>query len=1152
MNFCLLHPHLWCKIMKITFSQLIIIILMTGMSYSKPTSAQEILDKKISFNVQDRSLGDVLKLLAKRHRIEFIYSQHVIQSNDMISANFDNQSVKQVLDKLLSQYHISYKVFKTKVILVDDHSELAPSIIRDNIAIEVTGKVTDEKNLPLPGVTVSVKGMKERNTVTDNEGGFKISLTENTILVFSYVGYQSQEVMAAPGKPLNITLRSEQSNLNDVVVVGYGTQRKVNLTGAVDQISSEQLQNRPINNLGAGLQGLIPNLNITIPDGSPDGTADFNIRGFTSINGGSPLILVDNISLTAQEVARIDPADIESVTVLKDAASAAIYGGRASFGVILITTKRAKSKDVSVGLSANVAYRSIGKMPELVTDPYTVMDMKNTAGIPLYNLFPESVRGYARERSADPSLPDVIINPGNKRSWAYYGNTDWIDEAYNKSAPTTTINASIGKNAENINYLFSAGYYHQDGLLRFGTDIYSRYNLRSKVDLKINKWLSLANNTTLTNNETDRPVYMIANADFFSLINRQSPLDVPKNPDGSWTAVGAASLGRLQEGGRAIKKINEFQTTTSVNASLIKNMWSIKGDLSFRRTSGKTNSYDFPIAYKTGPEIPLYTASTSYAQIRNDQAQYDVINLYTDFHKQLGNHYFQVLAGYNQEYRKDDFFTAYNTNLVSNSFPTVQLSTGNATTTEGIGDWAVQGLFYRVNYNYRNRYLVEFNGRYDGSSRFTEKDRWGFFPSASAGWLLSEESFFKPLKNIFNLVKIRGSYGSLGNQYTASNYPYIATMSRTTIGQVLGTTKPITVNPPGAVADSFTWENVSTVNLGIDLTMLKNRLGVTYDRYTRFTKDMITKGVTLPGVFGTSPPSLNAADLKTKGWELRLSWRDKGDLMGSPFFYNVAVAVSDSRSVITKYDNPTGLLSDYYVGRELGEIWGMRTEGFFQNAQDLATHANQTTVGSTNQNYKFYVGDLKFADLNGDGKIDFGKNTLNDPGDQLIVGNTTKRYPYSIDLSGGWKNFDIRMYLQGIGKRDWYPPAANTYFWGVYSQPWTNITTQNLDFWTPDNPGAYFPALRAYAAERANQVLGIPNERYLQDASYLRVKNITLGYTLPKNLSKKLRMNNVHFYVSGENLFEISHLKVKMDPEGLDGFIYPFQRTYSFGLNVGF
>jgi TonB-linked SusC/RagA family outer membrane protein len=483
------------------------------------------------------------------------------------------------------------------------------------------------------------------------------------------------------------------------------------------------------------------------------------------------------------------------------------------------------------------------------------------------------------------------------------------------------------------------------------------------------------------------------------------------------------------------------------------------------------------------------------------------------------------------------------------------------TVTEKIREWAVQGFFGRLNYNYKSRYLLELDGRYDGSSRFPKQDRWGFFPSASAGWVVSEEAFLKSAKKAIgmNFFKLRASYGSLGNQGSSvdqdgngNEYGYIPTMTFTPqIGQILGTDLPPTVNPPGAVSTSYTWEKVNTVNFGADLMFLDNRLGINFDKYTRQVNGMLAPGKALPSVFGTPVPQVNAGDLKTKGFELKLSWRDQGKLAGSDFFYNVTVSLADSRAWITKFDNPTRSLNSHYKGEQLGEIWGLGVDGFFKNQAEIDSK-DYSAVGEDDENYLFYVGDIKFTDRNKDNKLNFGKQTVDDPGDLYKIGNSSSRYPYSFDISGGWKGFDVRIFMQGIAKRDWYPGASNIYFWGIYAQPWTNVTRQNLDHWTPEHPNAYFPRVKAYAAEDNMMELGIPNTKYLQNASYLRCKNLTVGYTLPSSILKRAKVSRIRFYASAENLFEFSHIKVKLDPEGLSGDIYPFQRTYAFGMNLNF
>jgi TonB-linked SusC/RagA family outer membrane protein len=978
-------------------------------------------------------------------------------------------------------------------------------------------------------------------------------------LCTSYTAIAQQTPLKKENSKKNDTL-AKSKDIDEVVVVGFGKQKKINLTGAVDMISAKKLENRPITNIGAGLQGLIPNLNITIDNGRATSAANFNVRGFTSVNGGSPLILVDNVPYSGEELARLNPADIENVSVLKDASSAAIYGARAAFGVVLITTKSAKGGQLNVSVNTNTAYRTIGKLPELVTDPLTVMQYKHDAATPLYNLYPENEREYARQIANNPNLPRVILNPSDPTSWAYYGSTNWLKEAYNAIAPTYTNSMSISRKMEKVGYLLSGEYYRQDGMLRYGNDIYNRYNMRGKVDLNINPWLDLSTNTAFTFSDYDSPVFIDNN--FFSSVNRTPSLSVPKNPDGTWTSDGASVLGRLQDGGRSKNEYRQTQISFVANASIIKKIWDLKTEATFRNTSSLTRSYDIPVAYKTGLDKPIsYTGSTtSWAKNENMTGRYYVYNVYTDFHKDFGDHYLQLLGGFNQEYNKYSYFSAKKNNILSTSLPSIGLSTGTMEETENIIEWALQGLYYRAAYNFKNKYLVELNGRYDGSSRFPKGHRWGFFPSASAGWVVSDEKFFSVIKNAirFNLLKFRGSYGSLGNQDLMDKnkntiaYPYIPTMTTGTTGQILGGTRPIAVYGPGAVSDNFTWENVSTINFGADLSFFNNRLQLNFDKYTRYTKDMLVPGKILPNVFGTDEPKVNAGDLKTKGWELRLGWNDQFNLGGSPFHYNIAFTLADSRSFITRFDNPGKLLSGYYEGQEIGEIWGADIEGFFKDEADIKNHPNQTAMGTDDQSYKFYPGDPKFRDRNGDGKVDMGDKTVNNPGDLYVVGNTSARFPFSLDLSGDWKGIDLRIFLQGVGKRDWYPTASTIYFWGVYAQPWTNVTQQNLDHWTPENPNGYFPAVRAYTAEDDMQQLGIPNKRYMQDASYVRVKNVTIGYSLPIKETSKVHFNKIRFYFSAENIFEISHLKVKLDPETLGQAAYPFQRTYSFGMNLNF
>lgn len=1146
-NFC---RYSSCTTKFLRVMKLLMVLMVTALLQASAATSNA---QSLSLVNKSITIKQVFKEIRKQTGYNVLWEADKLQSNQTINATFKNAPLDEVLKKCLAGKPLTYTIDEKTVIIKAAEISVFEKLLNLFKNIEVSGKVIDEKGGAMPNTSILIKGTKIFHK-TDESGNFKFTIAgEGAVLVVSYLGYKTQEVPVNKSGSLTISLQPDLADLEDVVVVGYGTQKRANLTGAVDAIGGKQLENRPIANVGQGLQGLIPNLNISIANGRPNTAPEFNIRGFTSINGGAPLILVDNVPFSSSDLLTLNPADIESVSVLKDAASSAIYGARAPFGVVLIVTRTAKSSKLNVSVNSYTAYRTVGKLPEVVTDPYQVLKAKNEAAFPLYNpAYNAALVEAARLRSLDPSLPDVITDPNDPNKWFYIGSTDWLREAYNQSAPTYNVGVTVAKKADQVSYYLSANYYKQKGMIKNADENNNIYNLRGKVDLNVTKWLTLSNNTMLTSTYYEAPTFIDGN--YFWNINRTNVTDVPRNPDGSWTSAGASLLGAVQEGGRKTLSSNTVQTTFSFDASLVKNIWSLKGDATLRRVNNLNKWYEIPVPYKTGPNLspPLSTSTSAADQHAN--TKYNIINLYTEAHKKLGNHFVSGLVGYNQEELRYNAFTASRKLLISNSLPSINLATGDQTVTESISEWAVQGLFYRVNYNFKERYLLELNGRYDGSSRFAPGKRWVFVPSGSAGWLLSDEKFFAPVKEFLsmNTFKIRGSYGVLGNQAAVNEYDYLSKLSSGKTSQILGGAQPTYVSPPAAISSNFTWEKVSSVNLGIDAAFFKNRLEVNFDRYTRFTKNMLVPGKPLPGVFGTKEPTTNAADLKTKGWELKLGWKDQATLGGSPFSYNVVLALSDSRTYITRFDNPNKLLSNYYEGMEIGEIWGLEAEGFFQNADELKNHANQTAVGTDDQRYQYFVGDIKFKDRNNDGKIDFGNKTVDNSGDYYKLGNNRNRLPYSIDLSGAWKGFDLRVYIQGVAKRDWYADGSNIYFWGIYAQPWTNVTVQNLDHWSPETPNAYFPRIKAYAAEDTGEELGIPNTRYLQDASYMRVKNITLGYTLPKSLLKRAKIENVHFYVSGENLFEHSNLKVKLDPEGLGGSIYPFQRTYSFGLNFNF
>ncbi|SDT24750.1 TonB-linked outer membrane protein, SusC/RagA family [Mucilaginibacter mallensis] len=1032
---------------------------------------------------------------------------------------------------------------------------------------KISGTVVDETEAVLPNVTIRLKTNPSTLTSTDSKGHFQINVNnENEYLILSFVGYARQEVAVKGNTALTIHMKPTAGGLNEVVVVGYGTQKKVDLTGAVSTVSGEVLENRPIDNIGRGLQGELPGLNITSYNGKPGTPATFNIRGFTSINGGGPLILVDGVETSLDD---INPDDVASATVLKDAASSAVYGSRAAFGVLLITTKSGHTGAPKITYNFNYSVHKITNLPDVVTDPGTVVDYKNEAYSAYYgsNLYNATETAYAHQRSANPSLPATIVDPSTGQ-YDYLGGTNWFNEAYKSGNPSQIHNISVSGGTDKVTYYFSAGYNSQDGIFRYNPDYYDRYNLRAKLDIELTKWLHITTNSAYNRTTYNSPSlqngYWVSQGDFFHAIGRENSLAVPKNPDGSWTSAGVA-IGFLEQGGRTDTVNNRTQNTIGFNTSFFNNSLRIKGDYTFRSTNNYMQGYQIPVPYETGPDKTVSYAGTSLAYAAADDQSYYNINLYAEYEKNFGTkNYFKAVLGYNQEENNYNSFSASNNNLISNSIGTLNETTGTPPSVGANGyQWALRGYFARLNYEYDKKYLLEIAAREDGSSLFPSDQHYGFFPSASVGWRVSEEPFFKSLLNVVNSLKFRASYGSLGNDQSLQNYQFIPVLTSGTTGSILGGTQQTYVGAPNLVSPNITWETITTKNLGIDVTFFK-KLNATFDIYRRYTNNMITQGFALPAVLGATQPLENAADLRTDGWELNLTYNDETTIAGKPFKYGIHANLWDNQSIITKYYNPTGYFLNnpingspaYYNGAHVGDIWGLTDIGIFQtNAAAKAAPDQSLFQGYYNLNQ---AGELQYKDLNHDGKITYGNGTISNPGDMSVIGNTTPRYNFGFGGNFTYDNFDFSVFFQGVGKESFYPGNSG-YYWGMFFAPWENVY-QNIvgNTWTPQNTNAFYPSLKGWRAGDAGSLLDLatPQSRYIYSAAYIRLKNLTVGYTFPMPMLKKIGVDRIRVYVSGEDLWESDKLPQGYDPEGLRGYasgeLYPFQRAYSFGVDVKF
>lgn len=1054
----------------------------------------------------------------------------------------------------------------------------------------ITGTVQDAKGNPLVGAVVMQPG-SSNGAVTDADGAFSIEVSGvgTVTLEVSILGYVTKSFSLPEKQDVLKAFLSEDALLMDeAVVVGYGTQKKVNLTGAISTVEASELANRATSTLGHMLQGSVPGLNVTMSSGRPGNSPSVNIRGMNSINGGSPLILIDGVEGSLD---RVNPNDVESISVIKDASSSAVYGARASFGVILVTTKTGNNTDGKAKLSYS------GKFG--FTAPTTSTDYETRGYYSVYvnDLFMYNFNGskyshytdadmeqlWARrnDKVEDPSRPWVIIDQRNGRDeYVYYANTDWYHYLFQDIKPTQTHNISFSGGNDRVKYYVSGSYYDEEGQFRENTDKFTRIDFRSKISFDVTDWLNVSNNTSYFKSWYSYPGSSGVDT-AFSLMTVHALASYPtRNPDGSSLYITSeSSSGNVMDGmltalDKGLHKNNDdrdqISTTTEVTVTPFKGL-EIKGNFTYTFYDYRAYNRFVNTTYSTYPGVieELTTGSrfTDKLQEISNTHTFMQTNVYATYSKTFAEkHNLKVMAGFNWETKRLKDIRSEGYYLLSETLNDLNLvgvdAEGNKRmeVSGGQNEYAIAGVFARVNYDYMGKYLFEASGRYDGTSRFARASRWGFFPSASVGWKISEENFFSPVKDWFNYLKLRYSFGRLGNQQVGY-YDYIREVNISDQTYLFGgSSLPIVANISAPVAGDLTWEVAQHQNVGVDMAFFNNRLAFTAEAYIRDTKDMLTDGIALPSVYGASSPKMNTADLRTSGYELSLSWKDMFMLAGRPFQYNVGFNFSDYTTVITKYDNPEySFAMDYYEGMRVGEIWGYRTGGLFaSDAEAAAYDVDQSSVNGGQKDGPL-GGDLKFLDLDGNKIISIGSNSVDDPGDREIIGNSEPRFNYGINLGFSWCNFDVSIFIQGIGRMDWYPPSNCMAFWGPYARPYASLIPKDFHtmYWTEDNPDAYYPRPRGYIALGDNRALTVANDRYLQNIGYCRLKNVTIGYSLPQKWMKKIKADGIRIYFTGENLAYLSGLKSDyIDPElamtGGELRVYPWQKTFIFGIDINF
>ena len=1095
------------------------------------------------------------------------------------------------------------RVFKTIAVTLFVMLGCSLSVFAQNR--EVSGKVFDANQQPLVGAAVMLPGTTN-GAVTVDDGSFSLMIPVGDVTVeVSSLGYITKKVTIPAAKSsITVFLAEDNMTLNETVVVGYGTQKKVNLTGAITTVDSKELEDRASHSLTNMLQGTVPGLNISTSSGNPGSTGSINIRGYTSINEADPIVLIDGV---IGDMSRVNPNDVANISVIKDAAAAAVYGARAAYGVILITTKSGSSNDGK----ATVRYsgRWGWEAPTTSTDyetrgywsVYTIDKFWQSDAGKKYTTYTDNdmmqLLARVNDKTENPDRPWIVEEVRNgRKQWVYYCNTDWYHSLFQDNHPVMQQNVSISGGNKDVKYFLSGSYDRQQGIVKINPDVFNKYNLRSKIDFKINKYMKMSNNTSFYSGRYDYPGGDNIQ-DAFSYASRHALASFPlKNPDGSFTYGTPMISGNYNiANGRHImfsgkdhnrERRSDFTNTTELKITPIK-QFSVTANFTYRLYQNRNSYRQVKMGYRRYPDADMEYYVTGAGEDHlieeiktNQYYSYNVFANYEDTFKD--KHHVTAVIGMNMENWNYKNVGATGLNLQSEDYSDLNLvgpgqdGTVIMKTAGGFNDYALMGFFGRINYDYMGKYLFEVSGRYDGSSRFKSGSRFGFFPSFSAGWRISEEKFFEPARKLIDNLKIRASYGSLGNQivknggsqvyYTFLREISINNFAGYSFGEGSTMSKYSTISAP--VASDLSWETSQQYNVGLDLSMLNSRLQFTAEGYVRETNDMLTDGMALPGVYGASVPKMNAADLRTSGYELSLSWRDQFKLAGKPFGYNVRATLSDYRSYITRFENPTKLLSNYYKGQRIGEIWGYVVDGLFktdEEAQYYTKNVVDCSIINGRMTGGFRAGDLKFVDLDGDGVLGIGANTKDNPGDRKVLGNSLPSLQYGITVGFDWLGFDVSAFFQGTGTHYWYPAGMNMSFWGPYSYSYVSFLPKNFldNCWAEDNTDAYFPRPRAYSATGGE--LSKVNSRYLQNVRYLRFKNLTVGYTIPEKITKKIALEKVRVYFTGENLCYWSPLKKHtkyLDPESAykrksgndarDHMAYPWPKTMMFGIDVTF
>lgn len=1094
---------------------------------------------QVTVEINDLPLTDALKRLEEQSGYSFFYSNALPDRNTPVSVKAHDKDITYVMDRILEGLDVSYELKRDKQIALYAKPQDSKT---NSLSRVVTGVVRDTDGYPVIGAGVIVVG-QTYGTVTDENGKWTLELDNGDVdLEFSAMGYQAVTLSTKGKNEMTVVMSTDTQFLDEVVVVGYGTQKKVNLTGSVSMVSSEDMVSRPSSSLASGLQGMLPGVTVVNSSGQPGASnTTIRVRGIGTIGNANPLILIDGVE---GDISAVNPEDIESVSVLKDAASAAIYGARAANGVLLVTTKKTQSSGserTKVTFGAYFGFQTPTCLPEMC-DALEFMTLDNEA------------RANVGTAAAWTDTEFKKVESGSDPN--YFANTDWISEVLNRYAPQQSYNLTLSGGVGSSGYMLSYRYFDQDGLTVGSSTGEQRHNIRFKLDTKLIDRLTLSSNVSYTSRKVTSPVNSLTSGGgAIYTAMRIAPNAPVRYTDGTWAYGGGNTnpVAILQDGGRSLDATDEFSVQETLKLDIIKG-WSVSATYNLTSINGLRDILKKTIRFVNPEDKSVfdYASPNSLKNIDIKNTQQTFI-LQSNFDFTFGKNNLSGVVGMSQEWYEGRSFNASRTNLSTEKEPTLNLGDAGTMSNEGsYSSWALRSGFARVSYNYDERYLVEANLRYDLSSRFHKDNRGGLFPSVSAGWRLSEEPFMSFAKPYFDNIKFRASWGMLGNQYVgSSDYPYLSILQSFTDGLSLIGSSATTGYVQSALANpDLTWEQIKMFDVGFDLAMLDNRLTMTFDWYNKNTEGILLK-LNYPAQIGATPSEQNVGKVNNRGWELDLNWREqRGD-----FYYGVGFNLSDVQNKIVDLGGNAPDLSGYQV-----RVVGSPIDAFYGYVADgLMTPEDFKISDTKNHNYSlpkvpvilgndYQPGDIKYKDISGPDGVPDGRITPEY--DKVILGSNIPRYTYSARGDFGWKGIDFSFVIQGVGKCDGYLEGTARHALQDMAAYPQKVHLERYNVVTNPNPNASYPRLTYNTG--FNQTTF--STYWMEDASYLRLKNIQLGYTFPEKWMKKARIDNLRIYVSADNLLTISNFFYAYDPETpvSKGGYYPQVKTAVIGLNVTF